>query len=152
MRFLTNSMCICKMPVCLDSRHWGEKAFYCAGSLSCSWAWRRELHGGPRLAALDSRLSPGPTFWPQPMLSGFGLLSSQKLLLFLSPPRPTSVRPVSRGSISCWFLLVLWSAAASAVFPSLWAPASVVSDSADRGLLGRYHTAESPSMLLSGLN
>lgn len=45
----SNCMCICKMPVCLDSRHWGEKAFYCPESLSCSWAWRRELHGGPRL-------------------------------------------------------------------------------------------------------
>lgn len=47
--------------------------------------------------ALDGRLSPGPTFWPQPMLSGFGsilrlgLLSSQKLLLFLCLAHPPSL-------------------------------------------------------------
>lgn len=47
------------------------------------------------------------------------LLSSQKLLLFICLAHPPpSVRPMSRGSISCWFLLVLWSAAASVVFPS----------------------------------
>lgn len=67
--------------------------------------------------------------------------------------RPTSVRPISKGSISCWFLLVLWSAARPQLcfhlprHPHLW-PLTVLTGDSTKEVSHYWN----PSTLLSGLN